>query len=118
MVKIIKSARIIKSEELQENDHGSTKVTTIINSDDWPISIAKVRKVGNDIKTGFDTESNVTYYVLEGEGKCVIDGQEQVIKKGDCVLLPQGTKYKNLKGLTLLAVAYPRFDRNKRKYTK
>ena len=75
-----------------------------------------MRKVGDDIKTGADTESNVAYYVLEGEGKCVINGVEHNIKKGDVFLSPHGTKYKNLKGLTLLAIASPRFDRKKREY--
>ncbi len=109
-------ARIIRSKDLQEKDYGATKVTNIINSEDWVFSIAKVKKVGDDIKTGFDTESDVAYYVLKGKGKCIIDGKEQVIKKGDCVLMPKGTKYKNLKGLTLLAISYPKFNRNKRKY--
>jgi len=111
-------AKIIRSKNLKENDYSATKVTDIINSEEWPFSIAKVRKVGDDIKTGFDTESDVAYYVLEGEGKCVINGEEKNIKKGDCVLMKKGTKYKNLKGLTLLAISFPRFDRNKRKYTE
>ena len=118
MTKTKTFAKIIHSEELQENDYGATKVMNIINSEDWPFSIAKVMKVGDDIKTGFDTESDVAYYVLEGKGKCIINGEEKNIKKGDCVILPKGSKYKNLKGLTLLAIAYPKFNRNKRIYTE
>ena len=110
--------KIIKSEDIRENDYGSTKVSDIINNESWPFSVAKVRKVGDDIKTGYDTESDVVYYVLEGEGICVIEGKEYAIKKGDCVMIPKGTKYKNLKGLTLLAIAFPRFDRAKRVYTE
>ncbi len=118
MTKTKTFAKIIHSEELQENDYGATKVMNIINSEDWPFSIAKVMKVGDDIKTGFDTESDVAYYVLEGKGICVINGQENKIKKGDCVLIKKGEKYKNLKGLTLLAIGHPKFDRNKREYTE
>ncbi len=111
--------KIIRSEDLKENDYGDTKVTNILNSEEFPyFNISKVRKVGDDIKTGYDTESNVAYYVLEGKGICVIEGKEYHIKKGDCVVLPKETKYKNLKGLTLLAIASPRFDRAKRVYVE
>lgn len=109
--------KIIKAENLKEKHYGATKVTDILNCEEWPyFSIAKVRKVGDDIKTGYDTESNSVYYVLEGKGTCVIENEEFHIKKGDCIVLPKKTKYKNLKGLTLLAVSFPRFDRKQRVY--
>ena len=108
---------IIRAEQPKENDYGDTKVTDILNTDQFNgFSIAKVRKVGDDIKLGADSESDVAYYVLDGEGKCVIEDKEYQIKKGDLVFLPHGTKYKNLHGLTLLAIANPRFDRKKRTY--
>ena len=109
--------KIIKAGNLRENNYGATKVTDILNSKEWPyFSIAKVRKTGNDVRTGYDKESNVVYYVLEGKSSCFINGKKYYIQKGDCVILPKGTKYKNLKGLTLLAISYPRFDRKKRVY--
>ncbi len=110
-------SKIIKSNELKEKNYGDTRVTDILNTKEFSkFSIAKVRKIGDDIKLGYDSESDVVYYVLEGKGKCVINGKEYFLKKGDAVFLPKGTKYKNLKGLTLLAIASPRFNRNKRKY--
>ena len=109
--------KIIRSEDLKEEDYGDTKVTTILNSEEWSFSVAKVRKIGDDIKTGHDP-SDVIYYVLEGEGICVIDSKEHKIKKGDCIVYPKGTKYKHLKGLTLLAISTPRFDRTKRIYVE
>ena len=109
--------KIIRADELKENDYGDTKVTNILGIKGFSkFDIAKIRKVGDDIKLGLDTESDVAYYVLEGEGKCVIEDEEYTIKKGDLVFLPHGTKYKNLKGLTLLAISSPPFDRAKRKY--
>ena len=112
-------AKIIRAKDLEEKDHGDTKTTTIINNKEWSFfSVAKVRKVGNNVKLGYDTESNNVYYVLDGEGDCVIDGEKYHLKKGDCVVYPQGTKYKHLKGLTLLAISTPRFDRNKRVYVE
>lgn len=107
---------IIRADQLKENDHGATKTTNILSTK--ILSLAKVRKVGDDIKLGYDTKSDVAYYVLDGEGDCVIDGKKNHLKKGDCVFYPKGTKYKHLKGLTLLAIASPPFDRKKRIYVE
>lgn len=108
---------IIRASKLKENNYGATRVTDILNRSEFPkFSLAKVRKVGDDIKLGLDTESDVVYFVIEGKGFCVIENKRYRVKKGDCIVLPRGTKYKNLKGLTLLAIANPRFDRKKRKY--
>jgi len=108
--------KIIKSTELKENDYGATKTIDILTTKIF--NLAKIRKVGNDIKLGYDTESDVAYYVLEGKGDCVINGKKYHLKKGDCVFYPKGTRYKHLKGLTLLAIASPPFDRKKRVYVE
>jgi mannose-6-phosphate isomerase-like protein (cupin superfamily) len=108
--------KIIHAEELKKDEYGDTKVTTIVNDSSWPFSVAKVRKTGNNIKEGYDTESSTLYYVLEGKGTCIINGKTHHIKKGDTIIYPQGTSYKHLKGLTLLAISLPRFDRKKRVY--
>lgn len=109
--------KIIRSNELKEKDYGATKVTDILNTKEFlKFSIAKVKKVGDDIKLGYDSESDVAYYVLEGNGFCIIEDKKYEIKKGDLVFLPKGTRYKNTKGLTLLSIASPPFDRNKRVY--
>ena len=115
MVKETVKANIIRSKELVENNCGDTKVTDVLVDREWNLSIAKVRKVVDDIKQGFDP-GMTAYYVLEGEGKCVIDGEEHHLKKGDCVVYPPGVAYKHLKGLTLLAISAPCFDREKRTY--
>jgi mannose-6-phosphate isomerase-like protein (cupin superfamily) len=108
---------IIRANRLKEKNYGSTKVTDILNTKIFPkFSIAKVRKIGNDIRTGFDKKSDVAYYVLEGKGISIINNKKYLLKKGDLILLPHGTKYKNMKGLTLLAISNPRFDRKQRVY--
>ena len=38
--------KIIKSEDLKEQDFGSTKVADIINEEGWLFSVAKVKKIG------------------------------------------------------------------------
>jgi len=108
--------KLIQGKKLKENNYGDTRVTDIVNEKEIKFSVAKVRKIGNDIKLGYDTKSDVAYYVLEGEGYAVVYGKKIKLKKGDCVFYPKGTKYKHLKGLTLLAISVPRFDRKKRIY--
>lgn len=109
---------IIKSKDLHASDFGDTRVTDVFSHPDWPFNIAKVEKLEDDIKTGFNPESDVAYYVLEGEGTAVPDGKEYYVGKGDCILTPKGTKYKNLKGLTLLAFSVPPYDASKRVYVE
>ena len=108
--------KIIRAEELKEEDHGDTKTTNILKTNIF--NIAKIRKIGDNIKLGYDTESDVAYYVIDGEGDAVINGEKIHLKKGDCVFYPKGTKYKHLKGLTLMAIATPPFDRSKRRYVE
>ncbi|MBT3582481.1 cupin domain-containing protein [Candidatus Woesearchaeota archaeon] len=108
--------QIIRAKDLKENDHGDTKTTPIISTN--ILNLAKVRKVGNNIKLGHDTESDCIYYVVDGEGDCVIEGKKHHLKKGDCVFYPKVTNYKHLKGLTLLAISTPPFDRKKRVYVE
>ena len=108
--------KIIRAEDVKEDSYGDTKTTDILKT--IKFNIAKVRKVGNNVKLGYDTESDVAYYVLEGEGDAVIEGKKYHLKKGDCVFYPKGTKYKHLKGLTLLAISCPPFDRSKRVYVE
>lgn len=110
--------KIIRAEDIEEKEYKGTKVASVFDTEEWPyFNVVKVRK-DSDGKDGFDIVSNVVYYVLEGEGKCTIDEKEYEIKKGDCIVCPKWTKYKHTKGLTLLAISYPRFERNKRVYTE
>lgn len=108
---------IIRAADLKENDYGHIKLSNIINDEDYgKFSLALSKQIDDNIKLGADSESDTAYYVLEGSGKYIIEGREFTLDKGDTIFLPSGTKYKSLKGLTLLIVSSPRFDRAKRKY--
>lgn len=109
--------RIIHSSDVDEKDFGRKKVRDIINQKGWPFSIAIVEKT-DKTKVGYDKESNLVYYVLKGKGTSIINGHKYAVKEGDFIISPKGTKYKNSKGLTLLAISYPRFDRKKRVYAE
>lgn len=75
-----------------------------------------MRKDGDYVRLGYDAESDIADYVLDGEGDCIIDGVRHHIRRGDCVFYPKGTMYRHLKGLTLLAISVPPFDRKSRIY--
>ena len=108
--------KIIRGKNLKEKNYGATKITDILRTNTF--NIAKIRKISNNVKLGYDTESDVAYYVLEGSGVAVINSKKYNLNKGDCVFYPKGTKYKHLKGLKLLAIAFPPFNRKKRIYVE
>jgi hypothetical protein len=56
-------AKIIRGDDLVENDHGDTKTTNIFGCETF--NVAKVKKIGDDVKSGYDSESDVAFYVLE-----------------------------------------------------
>ena len=104
----------IKSEDIEENDFGVIKVQNLLNNPDYEkFSVAKVKIVGEQ-KFGSDPNSDLAYFVLEGEGKFLVEDKEFSVKKGDLIFIPKNTKYKDSGHLTLLAVSSPRFDRDKR----
>jgi mannose-6-phosphate isomerase-like protein (cupin superfamily) len=109
---------IIRPGKLKEKSHRATKVTDILKTKKFNIAKVRIMKTNNEVKFGYDKKSDVAYYVLQGEGGFVINEKEYRLKKGDCIFCPKGTKYKSLKGLTLLAIASPPSDRKNRRYIK
>lgn len=107
-------AKHIKSENTEENDFGVIKVQNLLNNADYEkFSVAIVKIVGEQ-KFGSDPNSDLAYFVLEGEGKFFVEDKEFSVKKGDLIFIPKNTKYKDSGPLTLLALSSPRFNRDKR----
>jgi len=105
---------VIKTDDQNTSDLGSVRVTTILDSADCPhISVNKVEVTGEQ-RPGYDQQSDMAYYVLKGEGTFTIDGNEYSVCEGDLVYIPKGTTYHDTAGLTLLAIATPRFDPKQR----
>jgi mannose-6-phosphate isomerase-like protein (cupin superfamily) len=110
--------RIIHPEELEKKDFGPIIVSDFLNDPNYEkFSIAKVIIKGKQ-KKGYDSKSDIAYYVLDGEGKFVLGDKENSVKKGDLIFIPSGTPYKDDGNLTLLAISSPRFDRSKRVYVE
>ena len=110
-------AKIIKARDVPEKVFPNKKVKDILNEEDWPFSMAIVKKIGDDQKIGLDP-TNLVYFVLEGKSTSFLNGKKYKIEKGDIIISPKGTKYKNLGGVTFLAISCPRFNRSKRVYSK
>ena len=103
-------ANVFRLKNLKKQDHGRIKVVDLIATKAYPkLSVAWVKRI-EDGKTGYDTKSDTAYYVLEGKGISTINGKKHRIRKGDLVFIPKGTKYKNSKGLTFLAISCPMFE--------
>ncbi len=49
------------------------------------------------------------YYVLEGKGYFVIDGQNENCMKGDLVIIPAGSKFRYVGNLKMLLITTPAF---------
>ncbi|MCX7928517.1 MAG: cupin domain-containing protein [Patescibacteria group bacterium] len=50
-------------------------------------------KPGEDIGEEVHPENDQFFRIDEGEGKCVIDGNEYEIKDGDAIVVPAGAKH-------------------------
>lgn len=106
-------AKIIRLKDIKQKDYGEIKVVDIFNSKKYPqLNIAKIERI-EDGKLGYNSKSNIFYFILKGSGNSTIEGKIYRVKQGDTIFIPKGTKYKNSKGLSLLAISYPRFDAKK-----
>ena len=107
-------AKHIKSEDVEENDFWVIKCQNLLNNPEYEKFSVAIVKLTGEQKFGLDKESDLVYFVLEGEGKFFIEDKEYDVKKGDLIFIPKNTKYKDSGSLTLLAFSSPRFDRDKR----
>lgn len=59
----------------------------------------------------FNTEQEVefNYYVIEGEGHFIFNGQEEKVAKGDLIVIPPGTKFTFGGKLKMLLINTPRW---------
>lgn len=110
--------QIINEKDIEEKGNEETKVKNLFSSENPDISFAKVIRNSNDKNLGYDTVSDNFHYVLDGEGICILNGKEHILKKGDFIIIPKGTKYKNVGNLKLLIISIPCFNKNNQIYDK
>ena len=61
-----------------------------------------------DAKLHYHKRTDEIYYVLEGNGKMVLDGQEIELQKDVVVYVPRGVKHRAWGKLKVLVVCIPR----------
>ena len=61
-----------------------------------------------DAKLHYHQRTDEFYYVIEGQGKMVLDDQVIDLHQGVVVYVPRGTKHKAFGNLTVLTVCIPR----------
>lgn len=110
--------KIIHGQDIAEKGNEETKVKNLFNSQNPDISFAKVIRNSADKTLGYDSVSDNFHYVLDGEGVCILNGKEHVLKKGDLIIIPKGTKYKNVGNLKILVISTPSFDKKNQVYDK
>lgn len=62
----------------------------------------------HDAKLHYHEKTDEFYYVIDGQGKMVLDGEEIELHKGVVVYVPRGVKHKAWGKLTVLTVCIPR----------
>lgn len=110
--------KIIKENDVKEFDNNETKVKDLFISDFPDISIAKIDRNSKDKTFDYDEISDNFYYVLDGKGTCVTKEEEFKLEKGDLIVIPKKTKYKNIGNIKLLAISIPKFNENNQIYEK
>ena len=108
--------KIISSNKIKAEGNSETKVKDLFNSDSPDISIAEVIRNSKDRNKECDKISCNIYYVLDGDGICLTDKKEFKISKGDLVIIPKNTKYKNIGNIRLLAISIPKFKMENQVY--
>lgn len=62
----------------------------------------------HDAKLHYHEKTDEFYYVIDGQGSMVLDGEEIELHKGVVVYVPRGVKHKARGRLTVLTVCIPR----------
>ncbi len=94
------------------------KLKTMLDDPSWPFSVNWIQRTSNETKEGYETDQDVAFYVLDGEGSVIVDGETVLINKNDIIAFPRGVRWKFMQGLTLLAISNPPYDRTKRQYVE
>ncbi len=61
-----------------------------------------------DAKLHYHEKTDEIYYVIDGEGTMVLDGEQIELHEGVVVYVPRGVKHKAIGRLTVLTVCIPR----------
>ena len=61
-----------------------------------------------DTKLHYHERTDEIYYIIDGEGKLILDDDEVEVHKGVVVYVPRGVRHKAVGKLTVLTICIPR----------
>lgn len=63
-------------------------------------------------RTHYHRTLTETYYILKCDSAAALelDGRQIAVKSGDCVVIPPETRHRAVGRMTVLIIAYPKFD--------
>jgi len=98
---------IIKNSNAKKKDHGPMKITEYkINPD---FSSALIEIDGEHGKIKCKNEDRI-YFIIEGDGKFIVDGEENLVSKNDLIFIPKNTPYDIVGKMKYLLVCSPEFN--------
>ena len=62
----------------------------------------------HDAKLHYHARTDEFYYIIDGQGKMILDDDQIELHKGVVVYVPRGVKHKAIGNLTVLTVCIPR----------
>ncbi len=74
------------------------------------IATLHVVDISEDAKEHYHKNMREIYFVLEGEGELILDGESHPVKPGSTVLINAGTRHKATGKLKVIVVVIPPFD--------
>ena len=106
---------IIKNKNIKELMFDPIKVKELFISNDESISFAEIKLSGDNSKSK-NIASDVYYYIIEGNGKFIINKKEHKVEAGDLVLIQKNTEYFDKGEMKMISISTPAFNRNNIKF--
>ena len=103
-------SHIIVSAEAQDTERSicGFRRRLFRKEDDAPVSITRLRT--ENAQAHWHRHTHEYYYVLEGSGALLIDGEEVPVKAGDCVWIRPGHMHRAIGTFEALIIGVPPFD--------
>ncbi len=95
--------KLVKSSEGKVSRPPGERIREVFSNTDIGIAEAEVK----DAKLHYHEQMEEIYYVVEGEGKMVLDGEQMGLEKGDLLHIPPGVENKAQGGFKVLVISKP-----------
>ncbi|MCK4634692.1 MAG: hypothetical protein KAT37_02345 [Candidatus Aenigmarchaeota archaeon] len=98
---------IIKASEANQKEVGPMKINEYKINPDFSGALIEINGDHGELKC---LNENRIYFIVEGEGKFVIDGEENAVSGNDLIFIPKNTPYNIIGKLKYFLICSPAFD--------